>query len=161
MKSMCVRTLIFTTLLAVALFGLASPAAHAAHCTMSRAVGKYGFTLNGVLITAAGTAPVGAVGTATVDAAGNVTGTEARSIGGSYADETYTGTLAVNSDCTGTLTVNFYESGQLVRTSVLSTVSDDNQKQLRGVQKSLTLPNGAMVPVVLTLESRRMFTDQD
>jgi hypothetical protein len=96
-----------------------------------------------------------------VDPAGNVTGTEARSVGGGYADETFNGTLTVNSDCTGSMTLNFYESGQLVRTSVLSTVTDNNGRELRMVQKSLTLPNGAVLPVVITVEARRIFVDDE
>lgn len=73
----------------------------------------------------------------------------------SCADETATGTWTVNPDCTGTLQVNLYESGQLVRTSVTSIVFDDNSKEFRMVQKSLALPNGTEVPVIITLEGRK------
>ncbi len=84
------------------------------------------------------------------------TGTEARSLGGGFADETFTGSYTVNPDCTGTTTLNFFVSGQLVRTSVVSFVFDDNQREIRMVQKSLQLPNGALLPVVITVEARRI-----
>jgi len=49
----------------------------------------------------------------------------------------------------------------LVRTSVLSLVFDNNQREIRMVQKSLTLPNGTALPVVITVEARKMFTQDD
>jgi len=94
-----------------------------------------------------------------LDAAGNASGTESRSVGGSFADEAFTGTYTVNPDCTGTANLVFYESGQLVRTSVLSIVFDNNEREIRMVQKSLQLPNGAFLPVVITVEVRRIFTE--
>jgi len=108
-----------------------------------------------------GAVPIAAVGAATVDANGNVTGIEARTVGGEYADETMRGTLTVNADCTGSMTVNFYETGQLVRTSILSIVFDDNQREVRMVQKSLQLPNGAFLPVVITVEGKKSFTEDE
>jgi len=136
------------------------PAARAHSCSTQKAAGDYGFTLTGVILTSSGGIPAAAVGRATVDASGHVTGSEARSVAGGYADETFTGTLEVNSDCTGSMTLNFYEAEMLVRTSVLSVVFDDNQQELRMVQKSFTLPNGASLPVVITAEAKRLFTDQ-
>jgi hypothetical protein len=100
--------------------------------------------------------PIAAVGRANLDAAGNASGTESRSVGGGFADETFTGTYTVNADCTGTTTIRFYESGQLVRTSVLSIVFDNNSREIRMVQKSLQLPNSAFLPVVITVEARRI-----
>jgi hypothetical protein len=138
-----------------------SQSARAQGCSLPGVAGKYGFTLNGILILPTGAVPIAAVGAATVDAKGNVTGTEARTVGGDHADETMQGTLTVNADCTGSMTLNFYESGQLVRTSILSIVLDDNQREVRMVQKSLTLPNNVVLPAIITVEARRMFTDED
>ena len=133
--------------------------ARANQCTQSDAAGKWGFTLTGWLILPTGAVPAAAVGQAHIDAKGNVTGTEARNVGGEYADETLSGTLTVNSDCAGSMSVNFFESGQLVRTSVLSIVLDDDKKEIRMVQKSLTLPNGTSLPVVITVQARRIATE--
>ncbi|HEV2101542.1 MAG TPA: hypothetical protein VGR58_02075 [Candidatus Acidoferrum sp.] len=138
-----------------------TPVARANQCTALKAAGSYGFTLTGVLITAGGPVPIAAVGRASVDINGHVTGTEARSVGGGFANETLSGTVTVNPDCTGSLTLNFFEAGQLVRTSVLSTVFVNNQQELQMVQSSLTLPNGANVPAVITVNAKKIFTDQE
>jgi hypothetical protein len=150
--------------LAVFLFAVLAgitPYAQAGQCSLSGASGQYGFTLTGVVITQAGAVPIAAVGRANLGSTGNVSGTEARSVGGGYADETFTGTFTINPDCTGTTTLQFFESGQLVRTSVLSIVFDNNEHELRMVQKSLQLPNGAFLPVVITVEARRMSVEDD
>jgi hypothetical protein len=136
-----------------------TPPADAHGCTMMDAAGKYGFTLTGVLLTSTGPVPAAAVGRAVVDFSGHVTGTEARNLGGGYAEETMSGTLSLNSDCTGTMTLEFFEAGTLVRASVLSVVFVDHQQELQMVQKSLTLPNGATVPVVITAVAKKQFTE--
>jgi hypothetical protein len=148
-------------ILLVGLLAAIAPSASAGQCSQAGAAGKYGFTLTGVVILPTGAVPIAAVGSALLDAAGNVTGTEARTVGGAYADETFNGTYALNSDCTGSATIQFYDSGQLVRTSVLSLVFDSNQREIRMVQKSLTLPNGAALPVVITVQARKMITQDD
>jgi len=143
------------TLFLAALGGI-TPVSQAGQCSLGSSAGSYGFTLSGVVILSTGGVPIAAVGRADLDAAGNVSGTESRSVGGGFADETFTGTYAVNADCTGTTTIKFYESGQLVRTSVLSIVFDNNSREIRMVQKSLHLPNNAFLPVVITVEARRI-----
>ena len=134
---------------------LASPA-WGTHCSTAKGAGNYGFTLNGVLVLPSGPVPIAAVGRAKLDADGNTSGTEARNVGGGFADETFTGTFTINADCTGTATLKFFEAGQLVRTSVLSTVEDDDNQEIRMVQQSLTLPDGSTLPVILTVEARRI-----
>ena len=160
MRSNCVWAVAAGALVAVILLGSA-PGAQAAQCSLTGTPGKYGFTLTGVVILPTGPVPIAAVGRATLDAAGNASGTESRSVGGGFADETFTGSYTVNSECTGTATIQFYESGQLVRTSVLSIVFDNNQREIRMVQKSLQLPNGVFLPVVVTVEARKIFTEDD
>jgi len=137
------------------------PSVSAAHCSLTGTAGKYGFTLTGVVLLGTGPVPIAAVGEAVLDSAGNASGTESRSVGGSFADETFSGTYTVNADCTGAATIRFYESGQLVRTSVLSMVFDNDQREIRMVQKSLQLPDGAFLPVVITVEATRVFTEDD
>ena len=136
---------------------MACERAQAHECTALGAAGKYGFTLTGVLITSTGAVPAAATGKATVDISGHVTGSESRSVGGGYAEETLSGTLTVNADCTGVMTLEFFEDGTLARTSVLSVVFVNNQSELQMVQKSLTLPNGATVPVVITANAKKQF----
>jgi len=159
MKLNLARTTLWIILIAIAA-GLA-PGARANSCSLAGSSGQYGFTLTGVVILPTGPVPIAAVGKAVLDATGNASGTESRSVGGGFADETFTGTYTVNADCTGTATIQFYESGQLVRTSSLSLVFDDNQREIRMVQKSLQLPNGAFLPVVVTVEARRIFSEDN
>ncbi|SRR5260370_5462548 len=148
------RTLSILSFAAV-LAGLV-PAAHAANCSTATVAGSWGATLTGTLILPTGPVPIGAVLRASVEVNGNFTGSEARSLGGSYADETFTGRWTVNPNCTGTVIASFFEDGQLVRTSVLSVVFDENSKQFRMVQKSLTLPDGVtQLPVVITAEGEK------
>jgi len=155
MKCNSVRTTLAMLSFAVLLVGLA-PAAQAATCSTATVAGNWGLTLNGVLILPTGPVPIAAVLRATVDLEGNTTGTEARSVGGGYADETLTGKWIVNPDCTASATINFYEAGQLVRISVVSAVFDNNSKEVRIVQKSLTLPDGTELPVVVTAEGKKL-----
>jgi len=148
-------------LILVAMLASLAPEARANSCSLANSSGQYGFTLTGVLILPTGPVPIAAVGRVRLDAAGNASGTESRSVGGEFADETFIGTYSVNADCTGSATINFYESGQLVRTSVLSMVFDANNREIRMVQKSLQLPDGAFLPVVVTVEAKRIFTEDD
>jgi hypothetical protein len=132
------------------------PAAHAAPCTLTTVAGSYGFTITGTLFLPIGPVPLAAVGRATLTARGTASGTEARNVGGSFINETLTATFTVSPDCTGTATLMVFESGQLVRTVVLSLVWDDNSNQLRQVSQSVTLPDGTDLPAVLTVEARKI-----
>jgi hypothetical protein len=158
MKRKFARTTLLISVAALCL-GVA-PAVHGAEtCSNAKAAGQWGFTLTGTLILPTGLVPGAAVGRFRVDAAGNVSGTEARNVGGGFANETITGSWTVNSDCTVTLNVNIYESGVLVRTSVLAGVLVDNSSKIRAVQESLALPDGTTIPVVITVEGNKLFRE--
>jgi hypothetical protein len=149
---------ILTTLSVLALFVLLAgltPPAQAANCSTATVSGSWGATLTGTLILPTGPVPIAAVLRAEVEVDGTFAGTEARSVGGGYADETLTGKWTVNPDCTGTVIASFFEDGQLVRTSALAVIFDENSKQFRMVQKSLTLPDGTQLPVVITAEGKK------
>lgn len=144
-------------LIAFALFVVStSRSARAQGCSMATVAGTFGFTATGSLLPPTGPVPIAAVGDATFNSDGTVSGAEARNVGGGFANETLTGTWAVNPNCTGNLTVEVFESGVLVRTSVLSLVFDANHRELRAVQQSLTLPDGTSLPAVITFEGRRV-----
>jgi hypothetical protein len=129
-------------------------------CSTAKAAGDWGFTLSGTILLPTGPVPVAGVVRASIDTNGNATtATEARSVGGGFANETLTASWTVESDCTGTLTVNAFESGGLVRISVLSLVFVDNMREVLLVQQSLALPGGATLPVVITATGKRVFTD--
>jgi hypothetical protein len=65
----------------------------------------------------------------------------------------------VNKDCTATATINVLVNGQLQRTAVLAVVYDNNVNQARGIFQSLVLPDGTNVPVVITTDNTRLFTE--
>jgi len=100
---------------------LAASGLHVA-CSTASVAGRFGFTTTGS-IPAVG--PVAATGIFAQDASGNITGAQTRSLNGSVADETFTGTATVNSDCTGTDTVQVFQDGSLVRTTTLHVVPCD------------------------------------
>ena len=132
-----------------------APVARAENCSTATVAGAWGFTLSGSATLPTGPVQVAAVGRVVLDHEGNGAGTEARSVGGGYADETLAVSWTVNPDCTGTLNANIYEDGQLVRVSVTTIVFDGNSKEFRMIQKSLALPDGTQLPVVITLEGKK------
>jgi len=160
MKHYIARTALWAVSIAILYVALV-PAAQAAACSTAKAAGDWGGTLTGTLILPTGPVPGAAVGRLTADTEGNISGAEERNVGGDFATETLTGTWVVNSDCTGTLTVNIYESGKLTRTSILSVVFVDNLREARLVQQSLTLPDGTTIPVVITVDFKRLFPNSN
>jgi hypothetical protein len=161
MKRNIARTVLVIISVATLYLGFVPAVQAADHCSNAKAAGNWGLTLTGTLLLPTGPVPGAAVGRVRIDADGNVSGTEARNVGGGFANETLTGSLTVNSDCTATLTVNIYESGVLVRTSVLAAVFVDDSNKVRMVQESLTLPDGTTIPVVITVEGIRLFPEDD
>lgn len=156
-RNMChARLLIFAL---VALVMSLSPAANASRCSIATVAGSWGVTLTGTLLLPTGPVPGAAVAKLNADSAGNITGTEARNVGGGFANETIAGAWTVNSDCTGVVSANIYESGVLVRTVVLSLVFDQSSTEIRMLQQSLTLPDGTSIPVVVTVQGRKLFSD--
>ena len=164
-------TLLLIVVTVAALLGLAPmgkkdinllPVVHAdspTGCSTETAAGNWGITLSGTLILPTGPVPAAGIARGSFDSQGNITpgATEARNVGGGFADETLTGSWTVHPDCTGTLTIHAYESGVLVRTSVLSIVFVDNLNEVLMVQESLTLPDGTVAPAVITAEAKRIF----
>ena len=137
----------------MALFAMV-PGLHAA-CSKAGVEGKWGFSTNGS-IPAIG--PVAATGLFNQDISGNITGSQTRSLNGDIADETFTGTATVNSDCSGTDTIQVFENGSLVRTTTLHVVYDDDAREARAVLTSLVLPDGTSLPTIITIEARRVIS---
>jgi hypothetical protein len=126
-------------------------------CTNATAAGTYGFTTSGTLILPTGPAPVAAVGSITFDLDGNASGSQDRSVGGAFAHERISGTLAVNRDCTTTLDTSVFDSdGNLVRTAKIQGVLVNNGKQVRAIFESVVLPDGVILPSVLTIDANRI-----
>jgi hypothetical protein len=130
-------------------------------CSTASVAGKWGYTYTGMIILPNGAVPVATVGTYTQDTKGSFAASQNRSVGGTYAQETATGTVTVNGDCTGTLNANVYQSGQLVRTAVIDLVFDNNRRHLRAIFQSASLPDGTNLPVVITIDGMRLSTRHD
>jgi hypothetical protein len=136
------------------------PVAKAEHkCTAATVAGTWGLTTTGSI---PGIGPVAAVGEVKFDNLGNLAGTQTRSLNGGMAEETFTGTITVNPDCTATEVVQVFQNGVLVRTSALNVVLDDNGRSARSIITSIVLPDGTVLPSVLTLDAKRLFPrDED
>ena len=152
---------LFARILLVAVAISAVPSVHAQPCSLAGAAGRWGYTYTGTIVLSTGDVPVAAVGRFTLDADGNLSGTQTRSNGGVTAQETVSAKVTVNADCTGTGNFNVYQSGQLVRSAVLALVFDDNSTELRAIFESLTLTNGPSLPLVVTVNAKKIFTAQE
>src|SRR5262249_2025022 len=113
------------------------------HCSDIRVAGTYGLTTTGSLV---GVGPVAATGLVTFDGRGNLSGSQTRSVNGDVADEILQGTYNVNFDCMLTTVVQVFESGQLVRTSTLQGVIEDNGKSIIAIFTKVELPDGTLLP---------------
>ena len=126
-------------------------------CSNAIVVGGWGFTGTGVIILPTGPVPVAAVGTAQFDPEGNISGSQDRSLGGDSQHETFSGTYSITRSCALTITTNVYDdAGNLQRTTTLRGVVVRNGRQTRMIYQSITLPSGAPLPSVLTLEADRI-----
>jgi hypothetical protein len=136
----------------ILLAALASAAstANARSCSLAGVAGRYGYTTSGS-IPALG--PFAAVGAVNLEASGNFSGGQTTSINGALVAETVSGTYTVNPDCTGAVVVNVYHNGVLARTTNLSIVFTNNQREFRAI----FMTSGT----VLTLQGRKTFTEDD
>ena len=122
-------------------------------CSLARAAGNWAFTDSGTVL---GVGPRDAVGTFTLDAAGNLlNGVATSSLNGTIADETFFGTYTVNSNCTGTISIEIFESGTEILTVTLNIALDDKMDEIRGLFTSVVVPNGPSLPTVIALNGRR------
>src|SRR5208283_4236444 len=116
-------------------------------CSLARAAGNWAFTDSGTII---GVGLRDAVGTLTLDAAGNLlNGVATSSVNGNIADETFSGTYTVNSNCTGTISIAIFESGNEILTVTLNIAFDDKMDEVRGLFTSVVVPNGPSLPTVI------------
>jgi hypothetical protein len=122
-------------------------------CSTARAAGNWAFTDSGTVI---GLGPREALGTFMLDAAGNVlNGVATSSLNGSIADETFSGTYTVSSTCTGTISINIFESGVEVFTVTLNLAFDEKMEEVRGLFTSVVEPNGTSLSTAISLDARK------
>jgi hypothetical protein len=126
-------------------------ASYGGPCSLYGAAGNWGFTDNGTVI---GVGPRIATGVFTLDDKGNLlNGIATSSLNGSIADETFSGTYTVSSNCTGTLTGNIYISGVLAYTVTVNLAFDQNGDHMRGLFTSAVESDGTALSTVIALDA--------
>lgn len=134
-----------------------SPPAQAAQCSQASAAGSWAYTYNGTAYVP-DAALIAAVGHFHQDAKGTVTGGQTHTLAGQTEVEDISATATVNSNCTGSATINVYLAGVLLRTSTVDVAYDRDGNHVRMVFTSLTLADGTVIPVVATLDGNRVST---
>src|SRR5215469_7176615 len=124
-------------------------------CSLARAAGKYAFNDSGTVVNVG---PRVATGIFTLDAAGNVlNGKATSSLNGAIAAEAFSGPYTVNSDCTGTFSLDVFDlSGNLLFTATLNLAWDDNMRELRFIFTSITEPDGTALMPVINGDARKL-----
>src|ERR1700740_2472641 len=135
---------------AAVLVGAVTFPAQAKQCSQPSAAGYWAYTYNGTVF-APDAAPIAAVGHYHQDAKGNVTGGQTHTLAGQTEVEDITATATVNSNCTGSATINVYLEGSLLRTTTVNIAYDSDGNHVRMIFTSLTLSDGTVLPVVATL----------
>jgi len=156
MKHNIVRAAFFAMLL-LSLAAVAQAQRHGI-CTPAMVAGSWAYTETGTLYVPTGPVPIAIVGSYTIDANGNLLGARTSSVGGTIATATIKGTATVNSDCTGTLELSFYNPlEQLVNTAEKNVVYLNYATEARAIITSVHLPNGTSLSAVMTTDAKKMF----
>ena len=144
-------TVIFAASLLLSTAGFAEDGKRA--CSLGQSAGNWGFTDNGVVV---GIGPRTAVGTFTLDGAGNLTnGSATSSLNGSIAQESFSGTYTVNSDCSGVVSLTIYSGGTEILALTVNLAFDDGMKEMRGIFSSASLPDRTQLLTVINLDARK------
>lgn len=156
MKCRMMRAAVFAVLV-LALTPLAQAQGRAT-CTLPMVAGSWAYTETGTLYLPSGPVLLAIVGSYTVDAHGNLQGQRTSSMGGTVTTATIKGTATVNSDCTGTVDLNFYgPDGALVNSAAKNVVYLNWATEARAIITSVHLPNGATAPAVMTTDAKKLF----
>lgn len=160
MKCHNVRTIFFLTVLLLMAMNTKA-AENRSACSLRGVAGDWGYTFSGTLFLQGipGGEVFAGVGKYSSDAQGNVSSTQTSSTGGSIAVDISEGNMTVNSDCTGTVSINIYDQTHtLLRTSVWDIVFVNNERELFGIMTSMKLADGTPVPSVATMQAKRKRT---
>ena len=131
-------------------------------CSASGVAGQWGYSETGTVMTPNGPVPYSSLGRYTLDRDGNYSGARTATIGGNIQKATFTGTATVKLDCTGKITIKFYDlSGTLLNTVVKAVVYVNNETEAHAIVTSVVLPNGASVLTVLTTEANKLFFEDE
>lgn len=141
-------------LVAVAILGIPAAAqAGESSCSLARVAATWAFTDSGTVI---GVGPRVAFGSFTLTADGKLlNGVATSSLNGAIADETFYGTYTVNSDCTGTLSIEIFSGATELFAVSASMLFDDRLQRINGIFTSIVTPGGVSLPSVIAVEGRR------
>lgn len=162
MRDQLGRLIVLATL-SLAAAGAASAQDRRYSCSEVDLKGAWGYTETGTVVAPSPSGPVSilavAVGTYRFDFQGNFQGTQKSSAGGTINEDAKVGTYSLDSDCTGTLTLQIFDSTgtTLRRNSVWQFVLVDNATELRGIMTKMTLPNGVSLSPIMTVTARKLF----
>jgi hypothetical protein len=129
--------------------------AQAAQCSQASVAGNWAYTYTGTVFVP-NPLPVAAVGRAHLDSSGNVAGSQTHTLAGQTEVEDISGTYTVNKDCTGSMTLNVFLNGQLLRTATVNVAYDSDVNHARMIFTSLTLGDGTVLPAVITADVNRV-----
>jgi len=150
----------FASLLIVLVTALAAATpslqAKTSHCSAASAAGLWAYTYTGTAYSAEGPVADASVGHFHQDAAGNVTGSQTHNLGGAWEVEDISGSITTSRDCTATGTISVFVGGVLQRTATLAGVYDSDMNHIRYIFETLTLPDGTVLPVVITIDGNRL-----
>jgi hypothetical protein len=103
-------------------------------CDATAFSGGYGYGFNGFAYDSQGNLYIlAATGRMVFDGAGNVSGADSYSADGTVGKRTYTGTYTVNSDCTGSMTLQF-NSGDPTIGAHSNVVAVNNAKEINIIE---------------------------
>jgi hypothetical protein len=129
-------------------------------CTNAGVAGAWGYTETGTVYLPSGAVPYASVGSYTLDADGNLSGARTNNAGGAVQKATIKGTATVNSDCTGTETLSFYDdAGNVLNTAVKALVYVDNAREVRKIVTAAAR-SGTEVQAVLTTDAKKLLPDR-
>jgi hypothetical protein len=156
MKHTLVHSGLVTAVLCIA--GMLPVQAQAAQCSLASVAGAWAYTYTGTIFVP-NPLPVAAAGQARLDSQGNLKGSQTHTIAGQTEVEDISGAYTVNKNCTGTFAVSVYLNGQLLRAANLNVAYNSNINHARMIFTSLTLPDGTVLPAVITADVNRVFSD--
>jgi hypothetical protein len=132
-------------------------------CSLAMVAGEWGYLETGTVYLPTGPLAYASLGRYTLDADGNLLGARTAFIGNSInpMNAWIKGTITVNSDCTGTETLNFYSDPDyknLTGTGAKNVVYVNKAREAR----KILIPNAVPgFPAVLTTEAKKLLPDSD
>ncbi len=162
MRPNIARTVCFTALVVSLAAAVSAGDRRGGACSYASVTGAWGYSESGTLYhPVLGAVPYASVGSYTVDHDGNLSGARTASAGGNIQPVTIQGTATVDPDCTGTLTLKFYDaSNVLLNTAVKFVVYVDDSTAARSIITDIVLPdNVTHLKAVLVTDAKKLFPD--